>query len=143
MQRAWSSPHEAEGDRELPSAGVRTRGRRPRIFTARDYVQSRSPSAKCCELNASLHDRFHLEVRILFYPMRRWKLAAWVTLIIAGMRVVGGTGDEYRWREARRSGAQPRSRNELKMFHEQFLSRNEAWFVKIRKQMTTEIKIQD
>ena len=35
------------------------------------------------------------------------------------------------------------SRNELKMFHEQILSRNEAWFVKIRKQMTTEKKKQD
>ena len=68
--RASSSPHEAEGDCGLSSARVRTRGRRPRIFTARDNFQSRSPSAKCCELYTSLHDRFHLKVRILFYPMR-------------------------------------------------------------------------
>ena len=33
------------------------------------------------------------------------------------------------------------SRNELKMFHAQILSRNEAWFLNIRKQMTTEKKI--
>ena len=39
-------------------------------------------------------------------------------------------------------GGAPRlSRNELKMFHKQILSRNEAWFVKIRRQMTTEKKI--
>ena len=76
MQRASSSSHEAEGDRELSSAGVRTRGRRPRILIARDNFQSRSPSAKCCEHYASLHDRFRLEVRILFYPMRIWTLAA-------------------------------------------------------------------
>ena len=75
-RRTCSSPHEVEGDRELTSAGVRTRGRRLRIHTARDNAQSRSPSAKCCELYASLHDRFRLEVRILFYPMRTWKLAA-------------------------------------------------------------------
>ena len=38
-------------------------------------------------------------------------------------------------------GGTPRlSRNELKMFHKQILSRNEAWFVKIRRQMTTEKK---
>ena len=42
----------------------------------RDNVQSRSPSAKCCELYASLHDHCCLEVRILFYPMRTWKLLA-------------------------------------------------------------------
>ena len=59
-QRASSSSYEAEGDRELSSAGVRSRGRRPRILTAwesyrardvtvRDNFQSRSPSAKCCE----------------------------------------------------------------------------------------------
>ena len=36
------------------------------------------------------------------------------------------------------SGAPRQSRNELKMFHEQIVSRNEALFVKIRKQMTTE-----
>ena len=93
MQRAASSWHEVEGDRELSSAGVRTQSRRPRILTARDNVQSRSPSAKCCELYASLHDHFRLEVRILFYPMRTWKLTAWVTLIIDGMWVVGGTGE--------------------------------------------------
>ena len=74
-QRASNSSHEAEGNRELSSAGVRTRGRRPRILTARDNFQSQSPSAKCCELYASLHDRFRLEVRILFYPMRTLKLA--------------------------------------------------------------------
>ena len=60
-----------------------------------------------------------------------------MTLIIAGMRVVGGTGEGG----AEVRGAAPRlSRNELKMFHEQILSRNVAWFVKIRKQMTTEKK---
>ena len=147
MQRASSSSHEAEGDRELSNAGVRTRGRRLSILTRRDKFQSRSPSTKCCELYASLHDRFRLEVRILFYPMRTWKLAAWVTSIIAGMRWWAGRGREYRWREAHGSGAQPRwsppllSGNELKMFHEQILSRNGAWFVKIRKQMKTEKKI--
>ena len=94
MQRASSSAHEAEGDRELSSAEVRTRGRRPRILTARDNAQSQSPSAKCCELYASLHDRFRLEVCILFYPMSTWKLATWVTLIVAEMRVVGETGEE-------------------------------------------------
>ena len=75
-RRASSSPHEAEGDRELSSAGVKTRNRRSRILSARDNVQSRSPLAKCCELYASLHDRFRLEVRILIYPMRTWKLVA-------------------------------------------------------------------
>ena len=39
-------------------------------------------------------------------------------------------------------GAPLLSRNELKMFHKQILSRNEAWFVKIRRQMTTEKKLQ-
>ena len=76
MQRASSSAYEAESDRELLNAGVRTRGRTPTILTARDNFQSRSPSAKCCELYASLHDRFRLEVRILFYPMRTFKLAS-------------------------------------------------------------------
>ena len=66
------------------------------------------------------------------------------------MRRWAGRGREYRWREARRSEAQPRwgpgakprrgvprlPRNELKMFHNQILSRNEAWFVKISRQMT-------
>ena len=38
---AWSSPHSlVEGDRELSSAGVRTRGRR-RYLTTRDNAQSR------------------------------------------------------------------------------------------------------
>ena len=68
-QRASSSSHEAEGDRELSSAGMTAR------LTVPDNFQSRSPSAKCCELYASLHDRFRLEVRILFYPMRTLKLA--------------------------------------------------------------------
>ena len=75
-QRESSSSHEAEGDRELSSAGMMARGRRPRDVTVRDNFQSRSPLAKCCELHASLHDRFRLEVRILFYPMRTSKLAA-------------------------------------------------------------------
>ena len=95
-QRASSSSHEAEGNRELLSAGVRTRGRRPRISTARDNFQSRSPSTKYCELYASLLDRFRLEVRILFYPMRILKLAAWVTLIITGMRWWAGRESEAR-----------------------------------------------
>ena len=75
-QRASSSSHEAEGDRELSSAGVRTRGHRPRILTARDNFQSQSPSAKCCELYASLHDRFCLEVRSTKYcdQIERWIL---------------------------------------------------------------------
>ena len=114
-QRASSSSHEAEGDRKLSSARVRklsssgmtARGRRPRDVNVRDNFQSRSPSAKCCGLYASLHDRFRLEVRILFYPMSISKLAAWVTLIIAGMRWCAGWGREYKWREARGSGAQP------------------------------------
>ena len=75
-RRACSWPYEVEGDRELSRAGVKTRRHRPRFLTARDNAQSRSPSAKCCELYVSLHDRFRLEVRILFYPMRTWKLAA-------------------------------------------------------------------
>ena len=82
-QRVSSSSHEAEGDHE--------------------NFQSRSPSAKCCELYASLHDRFRLEVRILFYLKSTWKLAAWVTSIIAGMRWWAGRG-----REGRGHGAQPR-----------------------------------
>ena len=73
------------------------------------------------------------------------------------MRLVGGTGEGVQVEGgagARRGpGAKPRrgvppdcpppgepprlSRNELKMFHGQILSRNEAWFVKIRKEMTT------
>ena len=40
-QGASSSSHEAEGDRELSSARVRTRGRRPRIFTARESYRAR------------------------------------------------------------------------------------------------------
>ena len=64
-------------------------------------------TAKCCKLYASLHDRFRLEVRILFYPMTTLKLAAWVTLIIAGMRWWAGQGREHRWREARGSGRSP------------------------------------
>ena len=143
MQRASSSSHEAEGDHELSSAGVRTRGHKPMILNAQDNVHSRTPSTKCCKLYASLHDRFRLEVRILFYPMRTWKLAAWMTLIIAGMRVVGGTGEGVQVEGgAGVRGAAPAegSRKKLKMFHEQILSRNEAWFVKIRKEMTTEKK---
>ena len=39
-------------------------------------------------------------------------------------------------------GGAPRlPRDELKMFYKQILSRNEAWFVMIRRQMTTEKKI--
>ena len=121
---------------------------------SRDNAQSRLPSAKCCELYASLHDRFRLEVRILFYSMRTWKLAAWVTAIIAGMQVAGGTGKVVKVEgdagvrgaapvgsrgeaPAGRPGAEPPrlSRNELKMLHEQIVSRNEAWFVKIRKRI--------
>ena len=94
--------------RKLSSTGMTAWSRRPRDVTVRDNFQSRSPSAKCCELYASLHDRFRLEVRILFYPMRTLKLAAWVTLMIAGMPRWAGRGREYRWRETRRSGAQPR-----------------------------------
>ena len=75
-QRASSSSHEAEGECELSSAGMTARGRRPRVVIERDNFQSRSPSAKCCELYASLHKRFRLEVRILLYPMRKLKLAA-------------------------------------------------------------------
>ena len=115
---------------------------------SRDNVQSRSSSAKCCELYASLHDRFRLEVRMLFYPMRTWKFAAWVPLIIADMRVVGGMGDGVqveggagvRGAAPVGCGAPRLSRNEVKMFHEQILSRNEAWLVKIRKQMIIEKK---
>ena len=40
-QRASSSSHEAEGDRELLSAGVRTRGRRSKILTARESYRAR------------------------------------------------------------------------------------------------------
>ena len=152
-----SSSHEAEGDRELSSAGITARGRR--MSTVRDNFQSRSPSAKSCELYASLHDRFRLEVRILFYSMRTWKLAAWVTLIIAGMQWWAGRRREHRWWEAQGSGRSPSgvqgrssgggfggraprlSRIETKMFRKQVLSRNEAWFVKIRRQITTEKKI--
>ena len=132
-QRALSSSHEAEGDRDLSSAGMTARGRKPRVVNVRDNFQSRSPSTKCCELYASLHDRFRLEVRILFYPMRTLKLVTWVTLIIAGTRGWAGRGKPRRGVR----GRSPRlSRNELKMFHKQILSRNEAWFVKIRRQMT-------
>ena len=94
---------------------MKARGRRPRVVTVRDNFQSRSPSAKCCELYASLHDRFRLEVRILFYPMRTLKLAAWVTLIITGIR----------WREAGGSGAPPPDCHEtnLKCFINKFWSR--------------------
>ena len=103
-RRKWRNADEREARRtrskviarKLSSAGMMARGRKPRDVTARDSVQSRSPSAKCCELYASLHDRFRLEVRILFHPMRTWKLAAWVTAIIAGMRVVGGAGEGVR-----------------------------------------------
>ena len=84
MQRASSFSHEAEGDRELSSTG----GRRPRILTARDNVQSRSPSAKCCELYASLHERFRLEVRILFYITPCVKCGRRVRVCSTGRRQV-------------------------------------------------------
>ena len=153
--RARECKSEAVGRGFLPREKVIERGI---TFTARDNFQSRSLSAKCCEFYPSLHDRFHLEVRIPFYPMRTWKLAAWVTLIIAGMRWWAGRRREYRWREARSLGRSPGrvqgrspggrfgglrprlSRTDLKMFHEKILSRNEAWLVKIRKQITTEKK---
>ena len=109
---------------------------RARVLIVRDNAQSRSPSAKCCELYASLYDRFRFEVRILFYPIRTWKWAAWVTRIIAGMRVVSRAGEGVQV-DGRAGVRGALSRNELKMFREQILSRNEAWFVKIRKQMTT------
>ena len=57
---------------------------------------------------SSSHDRFRLEVRILFYRMRTLKLAARVTLIIAGMWWWAGRETEYKWRDARGTGAQPR-----------------------------------
>ena len=112
---------------------------RPNAEIARDNAQSRSPSVKCCELYGSSHDRFRLEVRILFYPMRTWKLATWVTEIIAGMRVVAGAleGVQVEGRAGDRGAAPRLRRNELKMFHERILLRNEAWFMKIRKQMIT------
>ena len=40
-QRASSSSHEAEGDRELSSARVRSRGRRPRFLTAWESYRAR------------------------------------------------------------------------------------------------------
>ena len=51
-----------------------------------------------------------------------------MTLIIAGMRWWAGRGREYRWREARGSGGEvpARGSNELKIFHKQIFSRNEA-----------------
>ena len=139
---------------------MRTRDRRPRILTARDNAQSRSPSAKCFE--------FLREFRWPLSPRSVYTILPDEDIEIGGLSDCsycwnaggGRRGREYRWREARGSGAQPRwgpgampqrgigggaprlSRSELKMFHEQILSQNEAWFVKIRKQMTTEKKEQ-
>ena len=94
--------------------------------------------------------------RCVYYFTRwghgNWQLE-WLQLLLA-CGLWAGRGREYRWREARglgrslggvqgRSpggGAPQLSRDELKVFHEQILSRNKAWFVKIRKQMTTEKK---
>ena len=99
---------------------------------------------------ASLHERFRLEVRILFYPMRTWKIGGLSDFNYCwhagdGRNGGGSTGGGRRGGPGRSpSGVQRRSPrlswNETKMFHKQILSRNEAWFVKIRKQMTTEQK---
>ena len=97
--------------------------------------------------------------RCVYYFTRwghgNWRLE-WLQFIIAGMRVVGGAGtaEQVEGRAEVRGatlvgfrgeapaggpeGGAPRMPwNELKMFHEPILSRNETWFVKIRKQMTT------
>ena len=82
-----------------------------------------------CEFYVNLHDRFRLEVRILFYPMRTWKLAAWVTAIIAGMRVVGGTGEGVQVEGG--AGAEPPDRHDmmLKCFMNKFCheTRHDLW----------------
>ena len=58
---------------------------------------------------------------------------------VRGASPVGSRGEAPA--RAGGGGRAPRlSRKELKMFHKQILSRNEAWFVKIRRQMTTERK---
>ena len=91
-------------------------------------------------------------LRCVYYFTRRghanWRLERLQLLLACGWWA--GRGKEYRWRKAQRSRAQPRwgpgakprrgGLNELKMFHEQILSRNVSWFVKIRKQMTIEKK---
>ena len=100
--------HEAEGDRELSSAEVRNRGRRPRILTTRDNVQSRSPSAKCCNFTRVCITAF--ASRCVYYFTRwghgnRW--LEWLQLLLA-CGWWAERGREYRWREAQWSGTQPR-----------------------------------
>ena len=98
-QRASSSSHEAD-------AGVRTRGRRPRILTARDNFQSRSPSAKCCEFTRVCMTAF--ASRCVYYFIRwghwNWWLE-WLHLLLA---CGGGRDGGGRRMEARGSGAQLR-----------------------------------
>ena len=169
-QRASSSSHEAEGDRELSSAGVRTRGRRPRILTARESNRPREWRPETvgrglspCEITFS-RNHFRPSAanftrvcmtafasRCVYYFIRwghwNWRLE-WLQLLLAcggrrdgrgstcgGRR--GGPGRSLPRRGGGGGGGRP-SRNVLKMFHKQFSSRNEAWFVKLRRQMTTE-----
>ena len=65
--RARECEPEVVGRGFLPRVKVIERGNDgprswPRFVTVRDNFHSRSPSAKCCEFYANLHDRFRLEV---------------------------------------------------------------------------------
>ena len=105
---------------------------------ARDNAQSRSPSAKCCELHARLHDRFRFEAGAYTIlsdeDMEIGSLSDCNHCWLAGGGWGGGgsTGGGMGGSPGRSPGGgcgrrSPRlSRNELKSFHEQILSRNEA-----------------
>ena len=165
-QQASSSSHEAEGDRELSSAGVRTRGRRPRILTARESYRAREwrPVAvgrrlSPCEITfSSDHLRpstanFTRVCMTAFVSRCVYFLSAedieigglsdfnycWHAVVGAtgeGVQVEGGAGVRGAGPVGGAGGGAPRpSRNELQMFHKKILSRNETWFVKIRRQM--------
>ena len=60
----------------------------------RDNFQSRSPSAKYCELYARLHDRFRLEVRIRVYEVSDFNYCwhAMAGRTGEGVQVEGGAG---------------------------------------------------
>ena len=160
-RRARSSPHEVEGDRELSSAGMRTRGRmRTRGFLpceitlSRDHlrlsaanftrVRMTASASRCCTI---LHDE-DMEIGGLSdYNYCRHAGGGRGGGGSTGAGTRGGPGRSPSRVQGRSpdggagGGGGRLSRNELKMFHEQILSRNEACFVKIRKQMTTEKKI--
>ena len=158
-RRKWGNAGEREGrcTRSKVIASCRAREWEPEAegqgFSPREITLSRDHLRRSAA-NFTRVCMTAFASRYVYYFTRwgrgNWRLEwlQWVSLVSCGWWA--GRGREYRWREARGSGRSPSgvqgrsscrgfggraprlSRNELKMFYAQILSRNEAGFVKIR-----------